>query len=1268
MNRGHRSPFCKGFILVCAIPIILWSNFATVFVLAGENGGDPNNNPPIEELADDKKIENPEEKPVEKPVEKTGKEEKKVEELEEPEKKPEEEPVVEDKAAPVISDVNFGNASSFTDSQSQTVYYADSKCPLEILAKVEDLEPEDESYDASGVDANQVYVVFADDSVALMEAEENIEDTYSWVPEENAYRNYEIKGIRATDNAGNTSEITVNRRICYYNAEEDAGNITISVTSDGDWYSVSANGGAVPEITVTAQTVRELDSVCISDIDSNAIDIQKSYENGIYKLTAKANVKNIEGKSDYVVAYKFCGDEASQQIGTLSCSIDNTAPTTVVTVEAETVENEKNLLKKLSKKVVSFFNRKVDVLIFVPANCDDKDANGDCATLSGLKSVTYTVNGTEKEKSVSEDDLRTVDNKNAKGTSQYYVITETLDTSAETVYELEVTALTDNAGNVAYSSEGKIEDGKGEFVIDKTGPVIAIDNIKNPDADEDYAFFQDGIQGTVTITDFDIDEDSVSFDKPEGEELLYDAKILVPTMTAESEEYLANLGSMDLVTRLEYSYSTDEDGVYVIYASAKDLMGHGNSCRTKYLVIDRTAPEVNVEYSFGDPAGENETYVNSNATITVNIKDRWLDTESSVVKVKKISIDGSEQTTELKEFEGELGQEDWKLSFVTEGDGIYQVSVEAVDLCGNGPSTVEDPGFTVDTTAPDVEMEIDNNEPMNEKYYNKARTARITVTDLSFDQEASKPKLEQKYGTANESEWAQTGTFTYEKTIEFNKDGVYTFDIGCSDKAGNSSEVLHEDEFVVDTTAPEIKVTYDKEEGHNEKYFKDTRIATVGVKDLSFDGKLVEVGIQPVEDGGTLPKITGFATTEDLSTGYMIFDQDGTYGYTIKCTDLAGNVSETYMSDVFVIDKTAPEVSFEGVANFSANNGTVAPTVSYVDKYMDMEATKVTLTGANNGPVQTGSVVKPTENGFVASFSDFAHEKQMDDLYVLEATVVDMAGNETKEELVFSVNRFGSVFVLGDGTKVLNDQYYINDPKDVTITEINVDTLTYKDVNLTRDGDIIELAKDRDYTVSQQGSDTTWKTYTYTIPKENFEVDGVYSVTVYTEDRATNTQDNKSKDAEITFAVDRTAPSIVTVGLKEDEQYKESAHEFLVDVTDNMGVKSLTVYIDGQIVQNYSGEELAQAGSTVSATINESDETHTVTIISEDMAGNKETLVYNGILVSTKETIGSGDDGNGGLPEVLGVTKGAYVALIIVLSTTGAGLATGAGILMFRKR
>lgn len=1264
MNRGYRSPFCKGFILVCIIPIILWSNFATIFALAGEDGGDPNNKPSIEEPVNEAlpdKI--TEEKTVVKPEEKTGLEEK-VEELE---KKPEEQPAALDEVAPEISEVTFGNASSFTDSQGQTVYYADSKCPLEILAKVKDVEPDDESYEASGIDSNAVYVVFADDSVALMEAEEDIADTYSWVPVDNEYGNYEIKGIRATDNAGNTSEIPLSRRICYYNAEEDADKVSASISNEG-WYSATANGGATPEITISAETVREIDAVCINGIDSNAINITKSYEDGVYKLTAKANVKNVEGTSDYAVTYKFCGDEAARDLGTLSAKIDNTAPTATVKVEAENIEEEENPFKRWGKKIARFFNRKVDVLIYVPADCDGQNYEGDCAEVSGLKSVTYTVNGVEKDRPVRDAVCKSVQNENVKGSSQYYVFAEELDTGSEAVYALEVTALTDNAGNTAYRSDGSIRDGKGEFVIDKTGPVIAIDNARNPESDENYAFFNEGIQGTVTITDFDIDEESVSFDKPEGEELAYDAEVLVPTMTSESEEGLRAIGGDDLVTRLEYSYSTDEDGVYVIFVSAGDLMGHSTSCRTKYLVIDRTAPEVNVEYSFGEPAGENETYVNSNATITVNIKDRWLDKDASVVKIKKTGIDGIEQTIELKEFEGELGQEDWKLTYITDGDGVYQVSVEAQDLCGNGPATVEDTGFTVDTTAPEVKMEMDNNEPMNEKYYNKARAAKITVTDLSFDQEGSKPTLEQKYGEAKEGEWAQAGTFTYEKTIEFSKDGVYTLDFGCADKAGNNSEVLHEDEFVIDTTAPEIKVTYNEEEGRNEKFFKDTRVAMIGVKDLSFDGKLVEVGIQPVEDGGALPKIAGFNTTDDLSTGYMTFDQDGTYGYTIKCTDLAGNVSETYMSDIFVIDKTAPEVSFTGVTNYSANNGTVAPTVSYVDKYMDMEATKVTLTGANNGPVQTGSAIKETENGFVASFSDFPHEKEMDDLYVLEAMVVDKAGNETKEELVFSVNRFGSVFVLGDGTKVLNEQYYINDPKDVTITEINVDTLTYKDVSLTRDGDIIELARDKDYTVNQQGSDTSWKTYTYTIPKDNFDVDGVYSVTVYTEDRATNTQDNKSKDAEITFAVDRTAPSIVTVGLKEGEQYKESAHEFLIDVTDNMGVNSLTVYIDGQIVQNYSREELAQAGTTISATINESDESHTVTIISEDLAGNQETLVYNGILVSTKEAIEPGNGGNGGLPEVLGVTKGAYVALVIVLSTTGAGLATGAGILMFRKR
>ena len=388
---------------------------------------------------------------------------------------------------------------------------------------------------------------------------------------------------------------------------------------------------------------------------------------------------------------------------------------------------------------------------------------------------------------------------------------------------------------------------------------------------------------------------------------------------------------------------------------------------------------------------------------------------------------------------------------------------------------------------------------------------------------------------------------------------------------------------------------------------------------MSFDDKLVELAPQPVSDLGTMPAFNGFSSSDDRNVSQISFSEDGTYGYIIKCKDLAGNTATEYMSDIFIIDKTAPEVNFSGVENFSANNGEVAPTVVYGDKYIDIQASKVTLKGANNGPVNVGSSVKQIENGFAVSYSDFAHDKSMDDLYVLEATVCDMAGNQTKDELVFSVNRHGSVFVVGDVARKFNEKYYINQPKDITITEINIDELTQKDVSISRDGSIRELVNGKDYSVSRQGSDTSWKTYTYTIGKKNFGTDGIYSVTVYSKDKATNIQDNKSRDAEITFAVDMTAPGIVTAGLEEGGVYKQDSLDFNVDVTDNMGVENLTIYKDGQIVKACTGEELEGAGGVETITLNESEERQSVTVIAQDYAGNKETLAIGGVLVSTKE-------------------------------------------------
>ena len=207
---------------------------------------------------------------------------------------------------------------------------------------------------------------------------------------------------------------------------------------------------------------------------------------------------------------------------------------------------------------------------------------------------------------------------------------------------------------------------------------------------------------------------------------------------------------------------------------------------------------------------------------------------------------------------------------------------------------------------------------------------------------------------------------------------------------------------MIDRTAPDINVTYNKIAVGNEKFYKDTRVANIAIKEMSFADKLVEVVPQNIPDVAAVPGHTGFTSSNFNNVSQISFSEDGTYGYIIKCSDLAGNTATEFTSDVFIIDKTAPEVTFSGVENYSANNGVVAPSVVYGDKYIDIEASKVALKGANNGGVNVDCSIKPIENGFSVSYSDFSHDKKMDDLYVLEATVREIYCHYQKKDVILA--------------------------------------------------------------------------------------------------------------------------------------------------------------------------------------------------------------------------------------------------------------------------
>ena len=601
-------------------------------------------------------------------------------------------------------------------------------------------------------------------------------------------------------------------------------------------------------------------------------------------------------------------------------------------------------------------------------------------------------------------------------------------------------------------------------------------------------------------------------------------------------------------------------------------------------------------------------------------KEKYPDFEKCVLYVDGVDADGNTFTEEIKgqnAWSGNIGEEVHILKYSAKQDGEYRLRIASEDLVKNVGDKYEY-GFTVDSKKPEVTIKFDNNDVRNEKYYNKQRIATITVIDSSFDKDKIKLDIHEEFGKAKEGAWKNEGK-THTKTVTFAEDGIYSMKFSCKDKGNIDSGETVIDEFVIDQTEPKIEVGFDNSIPKNEFYYNKARSASIDIKELSFDDKLVKIASMPLEGVSTLPKVAAFSSEGDANKSKLSFTEDGVYGFTIECTDLAGNVSKVYVSDKFVIDTTKPTVSFDGIENYSANNGTVAPVLKCVEKNVDENLTKVTIKGANRGEVSQGSNVSHTDEGYQIAFTDFAHTKEMDDLYSVEVTVMDKAGNEVSDKIVFSVNRFGSVFVLNEAAKELNEQFYTTEAKELSITEINVDNIVKKDVTVACDGDYSELKSGKNLKIAKEGTDETWKRYTYTIPASAFDRDGVYAIGVSTVDRATNVQDSRTRDAAIDFALDRTKPSIVTPDLKSGAVYEGKSHKVNMNVTDNMGVKTVRILSDETELENYDDKDLTKTAGNVSFTLKADEKPHDIHVISTDVAGNTNEVVYESIFVGSKK-------------------------------------------------
>jgi|GEM_PF-2559471 len=644
-----------------------------------------------------------------------------------------------------------------------------------------------------------------------------------------------------------------------------------------------------------------------------------------------------------------------------------------------------------------------------------------------------------------------------------------------------------------------------------------------------------------------------------------------------------------------------------------------------------TLPETSYHDALGYPL------YNSAQTIGLNLQDThsglataqytynsyYKGTQTETAKINdNVNADSGEITTTIDNgisgfsFEKEANQGS---NLYTSGSGSKTISEDAnsitlglnlTDRVGLG-TAAENKTFSIDTVAPVITVTWDNNDVRNGKYYNADRTATVTVKERNFNPDAC--NFITTGPTPSISGWTHVGggscdgsvhtdDCSYVATVTFSQDGDYSFTFNTTDLAGNSAAYSQTDEFTVDKTAPIINVTYSNNDVRNGMYYNASRIGTITITEHNFNSADVQTSI--TVNGAAAPGVGGWSSSNDENSASIGYTYDGEFTFNVSYTDLAGNPAAPYQGDHFIVDMTKPSIEIYDIVDKSANNGTVAPGVRYSDTNVDTNGVSIKLTGANNGDYKLDGNKSSSGNSVDLKLNDFPHEESVDDLYTMAATVSDLAGNQSEQSVLFSVNRFGSVYVLSDDTKALVQNKYTNVEPTVVVSEINVDSLEERDVSMARDGDVSELKETTDYKVAGSGDENTWKKYDYTIAKSNFTQEGNYTLTLYSKDRATNTQNNKIKKKDIEFVVDKTAPSIVVSGVSDNHQYRASDREVTIDTQDNYALSGVTVTLNGADT-TYSREDLDKTGGKITMTVNGSNSWQDIIITSVDAAGNK---------------------------------------------------------------
>lgn len=576
--------------------------------------------------------------------------------------------------------------------------------------------------------------------------------------------------------------------------------------------------------------------------------------------------------------------------------------------------------------------------------------------------------------------------------------------------------------------------------------------------------------------------------------------VAATTVTPGTAGWSSGTDATGMVTRLTGSIPiTNNSNDIVVEVTVRDKAGVEKTV-SKQVSVDKTAPSIRISYDNNNVDSANRYRADRTAFIVVqernfNPADFQLQIANSNGTVPTISgwTDTIDQTNP---------DQNTHMATVTfAADGDYTMNLSYADMVAHAANVVDTQAFTIDKSAPVIQVSFDNNNALNDFYYAQGRTATITVNEHYFD-----PNRVSVTGTATNdgnpiafpavSGWSNQGDL-HTATITFAADGDYQFTVTATDQAGNTSPAYVVSQFVIDQTIPTI--TFGGVE--DQASYNDVVEPTITFEDVNYDRNNVNITLVGANQG----QVNYGNNAGDSNNGQTITfgdfehnaDVDDIYTLTAIVTDLAGNQYED--SITFSVNRFGS--NYELDASLQDINGKyikepidVIFTETNVNTLNDGTSKIVVSTNGNPRTLTRGTDYQVQNTGGGGSWSRYTYTIakdtfEADGTYIVSVYSEDTAGNinendaEGKDaEITFGVDATAPVISMTNLEE--NGNYNATDYEAV----VNVsDNLVLEDVSIQLNGQKVEAQVSND-------------NYSFTIPESSDR----QTVTVVATDAAGN--------------------------------------------------------------------------------------------------------------------------------------------------------------------